>query len=76
MDIFISKLTAKSQTVIPAVIRKKLGLKPGDTIRYKEKNGRVEIEKLIIEGAEREDDPFYSFTEWASDHDDTAFKDL
>ena len=75
MGVIISKLTAKSQTVIPAMIRKKLGLQPGDTIRYTEKNGRVEIEKLRIEKNPKED-PFFNFSEWSSDADEAAFKDL
>ncbi|MEZ5935882.1 MAG: type II toxin-antitoxin system PrlF family antitoxin [Alphaproteobacteria bacterium] len=38
-----STVTAKGQTTIPAEIRKKLALKPGDRILYLEEEGRVRI---------------------------------
>jgi len=69
----ISTLTSKSQTVIPKAIRAKMGLKPGDRIRYRLSGNKVEIEKL----ADTESfDPFFSFTEWASDADEKAFGHL
>ncbi len=38
-----STLTARGQTTIPAEIRKRLALKPGDRILYLEEDGRVRI---------------------------------
>ena len=38
-----STITSKGQTTIPAEIRKKLALKPGDRILYLEEEGRVRI---------------------------------
>lgn len=38
-----STMTARGQTTIPAEIRKKLALKPGDRILYLEEDGRVRI---------------------------------
>ena len=38
-----SIVTAKGQTTIPAEIRKKLDLKPGDRLLYLEEEGRVRI---------------------------------
>lgn len=69
----LSKLTLKSQTVIPKNIREFLGLKTGDRIRYVTRNNRVEIEKVK---SQTEDDPFATFTEWASDNDEEAFGKL
>lgn len=68
----ISKVTSKSQTVIPAVIREKLGISPGDTLRYVEKADGIMIEKART----IEDDPFVTFTEWATEADDKAYADL
>jgi antitoxin PrlF len=67
-----SKVTSKSQTVIPAVIREKLGIGPGDVLRYVETaNG------ILIEKARRiEDDPFATFSEWTSEADNKAYADL
>jgi antitoxin PrlF len=67
-----SKVTSKSQTVIPAVIREKLGIGPGDVLRYVET-----ADGIMIEKARRiEDDPFATFSEWASEADDKAYADL
>lgn len=38
-----STITAKGQTTIPAEIRKKLDLKPGDRLLYIEEDGKVRI---------------------------------
>lgn len=75
METHISTLTSKSQTVIPKAIRAKMGLKPGDHIRYVMRGKKVEIEKL-----EMADDwglaPLAFFTEWASPEDEKAFAHL
>lgn len=69
----LSKLTVKSQTVIPKNIREYLGLKTGDRIRYIARNNRVEIEKVK---SQSDDDPFATFNEWASDNDEKAYSGL
>lgn len=69
----LSKLTVKSQTVIPKNIREYLGLKTGDRIRYIARNNRVEIEKVKTQS---EDDPFATFTEWASENDEADYANL
>jgi antitoxin PrlF len=68
----VSKVTSKSQTVIPAVIREKLGIGPGDSLRYVETADGIMIEKART----MEDDPFATFTEWATEADDKAYADL
>ena len=67
-----SKVTSKSQTVIPAVIREKLGVGPGDVLRYVETTDGIVIEKARV----IEDDPFATFSEWATEADDKAYADL
>lgn len=73
MNVTFSKITSKSQTVIPRVIRERLGLKPGDRVRYAVTASGVQIAK-----AEKtaQDDPFAVFTEWASEADEKAYGDL
>ena len=73
MNAPISRLTSKAQTVIPKPVREKLGLKPGDLLRYRFEGKRVVIERV---SAGVEDDPFATFTEWASEADDKAYKSL
>jgi antitoxin PrlF len=67
-----SKLTSKAQTVIPREIRERLGLRPGDTLRYRITRAGVVIDKR----PEADDDPFLEFVEWAGAEDEEAFKDL
>jgi AbrB family looped-hinge helix DNA binding protein len=69
-----SKLTSKSQAVIPRAIRRKLGIEPGDRIRYRMRGEQIVIEKVTTRVAK--DDPFIAFDEWASAADDAAFADL
>ncbi|HSC18584.1 MAG TPA: type II toxin-antitoxin system PrlF family antitoxin [Rhizomicrobium sp.] len=73
MNAHVSKLTSKAQTVIPKAVREKLGLKPGDLVRYVFQGKRVVIERALNE---IEDDPFATFTEWASEADEEAYKSL
>ena len=67
-----SKLTSKAQTVVPREIRERLGLRPGDTLRYRVTKAGVLIDKRPEPG----DDPFVEFVEWAGREDEEAFKDL
>ena len=73
MNVLFSKITSKSQTVIPREVRAKLGLKPGDRLAYSMTEKGVFIKKAKT-GVE--DDPFAVFTEWTSAADDEAYGDL
>lgn len=68
-----SKVSVKSQTVIPRVVRERLGLKAGDTLRYRMTDEGVLLDKAS--GAEA-DDPFAAFSEWASEADEKAYGGL
>jgi len=68
----LSKITSKCQTVIPRDVRERLDLRPGDHLHYMETEQGIVIEKL----SRSEDDPFATFSEWASDADEKAFADL
>jgi antitoxin PrlF len=67
-----SKLTSKSQTVIPKEIRQRLGLKPGDRLRFTVSPAGVMIDRANT----AEDDPFAVFTEWSSAEDEAAYGKL
>ena len=67
-----SKVSAKSQVVIPKSVRQRLGLKQGDRLRFRVSGERVTIEKV----REAEDDPFAMFSEWNSAEDDELYRDL
>lgn len=65
-----SKVSVKSQTVIPREVRERLGLKPGDTLRYRVTDEGVLLDKAPASEA---DDPFATFSEWANEADEKAY---
>jgi len=67
-----SKVSVKSQTVIPREVRNQLGLRAGDTLRYRLTPDGVLIDKAPTEA----DDPFATFTEWSSEADEKAYGNL
>lgn len=72
-----SRLTSKSQATVPAAVRKRLNLKPGDIVIFEESGaGTVRIRK-----AEPLDIEFLSglegtLSEWNSANDQRAYRDL
>jgi antitoxin PrlF len=68
-----SKVSVKSQTVIPREVRKQLDLKPGDTLRYRVTDNGVLLDKAP---ASEGDDPFAAFSEWSGEADDKAYGGL
>ena len=71
-----SRMTRKFQTTIPTKIRQLLGLKSGDLIGFDIKEGSVVIKKAspldvafakAVEG---------TLSEWASEEDEEAYRDL
>ncbi len=68
-----SKISVKSQTVLPRDVRDRLHVGPGDRLRYVIDESGVRIEKGVMH---EEDDPFATFVEWASEADEEAYGDL
>ena len=68
-----SKVSVKSQTVIPREVRQQLGLKPGDTLRYRVTDAGVLLDKAPASEA---DDPFATFSEWSNAADEKAYGSL
>ena len=68
-----SKVSVKSQTVIPRQVRERLKLKPGDTLRYCVSDDGIVLDKAPAPEA---DDPFAAFSEWPGDADEKAYGDL
>jgi AbrB family looped-hinge helix DNA binding protein len=65
----IAKLSSKAQTVLPKQVREKLGLQPGDSVRFIIEGDQVTLLKHV----DAEDDPFHAFTEWATAEDEAAY---
>jgi len=68
-----SKVSVKSQTVLPREVRERLGIGPGDRLRYVFDAEGVRIEK---EAPREEENPFVAFSEWSSQADEAAYGDL
>lgn len=68
-----SKVSVKSQTVIPREVRETLSLKPGDVLRYRVTENGILLDKAPAHEA---DDPFAAFSEWSSDADEKAYGSL
>jgi antitoxin PrlF len=68
-----SRVSVKSQTVIPREVRERLELKPGDTLRYRMTDSGILLDKVAAGEA---DDPFATFSEWSSEADEKAYANL
>ena len=67
-----SKVSVKSQTVLPAEVRERLAISPGDRLRYLITPDGIRIEKAPVET----EDPFVAFTEWGGSIDEEDYADL
>ena len=71
-----AKISSKGQSTIPVEVRRKLAIRPGDTIGFQIEGGSVTIRKVepmdagFLQLAEE------SFAEWNSPEADEAFRDL
>lgn len=70
----VAKISARGQTVIPKTVRQRLGLGPGDFVRFVVRDKAVVIEKVPLGAAS--EDPFSTFTEWDSEADRRAYDGL
>ena len=68
-----SRLSSRSQTVIPKPIRDRLGIGSGDLIAFEERAGEIVIRPVR---APLGDDAFATFTEWAGAEDEEAYAGL
>jgi antitoxin PrlF len=72
-----SRLTSKSQATVPAAVRKRLNLHPGDTVVFEESAaGAVSIRKAAPLDLEFLAALESTLAEWNSENDDRAYRDL
>lgn len=76
MGILASKVTAKGRTTIPAEVRAKLRLKPGDAIIYRQTKAGIVIRKAGVLDAEFLKLLEHALSDWLSAAADEAFCDL
>jgi antitoxin PrlF len=69
-----SRITTKSQVTVPQAVRRALGLKPGDDLAWE-----IDGDSVIVTRAGARDmfiGNFSTFTEWDTEADRKAFRDL
>jgi antitoxin PrlF len=62
----------KNQTVIPIEVCERLKLQAGDILRYRETADSL----LLDKATKARDEPFATFSEWASEADEKAYGGL
>ena len=59
--------------MLPRAVRETLGVRPGDTLRYRVTERGVILDKAPTSEV---DDPFATFSEWSGEADEKAYGDL
>lgn len=72
----VSKLTAKNQVTIPADVRQRLGVKSGDHVAFEVDGGKVIVRKAKPIDWAWSAAVGSTLSEWSSDADEEAFRDL
>jgi antitoxin PrlF len=68
-----SKVSVKSQTVIPREVRERVRVRPGDTLRYRMTAAGILLDKAPAGEAAV---PFATFSEWSNEADAKAYDGL
>lgn len=71
-----SRLTSKYQTTIPEKVRKFLDLKKGDLIAFDIKKKAVTLKKISPVDLKFAKSLEQTLSEWASENDEEAYRDL
>jgi antitoxin PrlF len=72
-----SRITSKAQMTIPRAVREALGVGPGDRVVWEVEEGRAMVRRLaLVDPRDPFVNNFSTFTEWADELDEEAFRDL
>lgn len=71
-----SKVTSKYQATIPAEIRKKLGIQGGDTLAFEVVNDEVRLRRATPLDIQYAQALTGTLSEWNSDNDAEAYREL
>jgi antitoxin PrlF len=71
-----SRVSVKSQTVIPRAVREQLRIKPGDRLRYRMTDKGVLLDKAPAVDTDWLGGLQATLTEWATPEDAAAYDDL
>ncbi len=71
-----SKVTQKYQATIPQAVRKKLGIEKGDHVTFEIEDEKVILKKVSSVDWEYLESVSATLSEWSSDADEEAYRDL
>jgi len=71
-----SKVTSKYQATIPLAVRRKLGLKPGDSVMFEIEDDVVTVRRATAFDKDYAEAVESTLTEWLSKEDEEAYRDL
>ena len=71
-----SRVTSKYQTTIPADVRKHLGIKQGDLVAFEIVNGKVTLRRVLPVDIEYAQAVAGTLSEWESENDEEAYRNL
>ena len=71
-----SKVTTKYQTTIPLEVREKLGIQQGDMVAFEFENDGVRLRRVVPLDVEYAKALAGTLSEWASENDEEAYRDL
>ena len=71
-----SKVTTKYQATIPLEVREKLGIQQGDMVAFEFENGVVRLRRVVPLDVEYAKALAGTLSEWASENDEEAYRDL
>ena len=72
----ITRLTTKHQTTVPIAVRKVLGVAAGDSVVFEMEDDRVTLRKATPLDVEYSRSLVDTQSEWTSDNDEEAYKNL
>lgn len=71
-----SKVTTKYQTTIPLEVREQLGIQQGDMVAFELENGVVRLRRVVPLDVEYAKALVGTLSEWSSENDEEAYRDL
>ena len=74
---FLAKLSSKGQVTVPAEVRKTLHLKTGDILAWEiQSNGQISVRRVEPVDVDYLSALNGTLSEWNSEEDDEAYRDL
>lgn len=76
MEALQSRVSSKGQIVLPLEIRSQLGIEQGTVLSYEVEEDRIILRKVMPLDSKYLDGLETTLSEWSSEEDEQAFRDL